>query len=692
MTDDSSRPSGAFTDADHIREQLEALGISQREAARQLGVDSRTMRYYCAGKLSVPETVLLGLQQMRAAAAQRGALVVHPALRAALEAADRDPVPIDELDLSLRLHQVLGARAGQLEPAEKRGAFTIIAGLRFMSRRMYGTAVWDMYWQPLSGWTDNQGGVHHEPDVAQVDDGIIVEWSRLAKEAHHPVLRARFADLAWEIARFRDSAARENQDSARPLRPDVDNARTAIGSYLEAVQRRLAHETFDAWRYLGRAVELAATIRDGAGVDRAKVATFAYRHECETADPTYPFWLFDDIVWENRGVLELTADEEAIAIAALERVLAIRADASDPQRFDPHSAQDAADRLGRWRRLLGEEADARRAADAAGIAMETAAERVPALSGIAILEGQAARYRNAGDQAAAARVEEAIRRRAPGAKGELHRVEARFEVPKEELEAWADKVAGATFEEGLPRVVGANLISRERCEAAVRELAQIAPLQAHIPIQVMRDDGFSSAVIGSVEEDLDGRAIHHGASFLAASAPFLNVSLARFRAKHGVDLERFMSWLALSPLFPDSRLRLVREGLAAWFAEDWVKAIHVLLPQTEAALRDLLAKFGGAVMKPDRHHGGFQTIGLGEVVSNALFRAKIPEAMRFHLKVLLHDPRGINLRNSFAHGFAAREVFDRGLGNWVVHLVIMLGGLDLQPDGSAPTAPAGATT
>jgi hypothetical protein len=528
--------------------------------------------------------------------------------------------------------------------------------------------------------------VHHDPDVADVDDGTILEWSRLGQDLKHPVIRARYADLAWEIARFRDDRARDDQKTARPIRPAVANARMAIDAYLDAIELGLTQEVFDGGRYAWRAIELAASIRDEERLRRAKTITLAYWHTCERGDAGYPFWLFDNILWEERKVLALTAAEQADAVAALERVLALRADASDPKRFDPHSAQDAADRLGRWRQLVGENADALRAAETAGLAMETAAKGVPSLSAITILEGQATRYRLAGDEAAATRVEQEIRRRAPEAKGELKRLETRYEIPDGELKAWADQVAGDTFEEGIPRLVGANLISKQRCEAAVLEIAESSPLQAHIPIQIMRDDGFSSALIGSVKKDLDGRAIHHGANFLANSAPFLHVSLARFREKHAVDLERLVSWLKLSPLFPEPRLKLVTEGLAAWFAEDWVKAIHVLIPQVEAAVRDLLAKLGGSVMRPDRHHGGFQAIGLGEAVRDEMFRAKVPDAMRFHLQVLLHDPRGINLRNSLAHGFAAPELFDRGLGNWMVHLVLMLGVLRLGPNEDHPAS------
>jgi hypothetical protein len=63
----TAQPSGAGvapTDADRIREQLEILGLSQREAARALGIDDRSMRYYCAGQMPVPSAVILALRYL----------------------------------------------------------------------------------------------------------------------------------------------------------------------------------------------------------------------------------------------------------------------------------------------------------------------------------------------------------------------------------------------------------------------------------------------------------------------------------------------------------------------------------------------------------------------------------------------------------------------------------------------------
>jgi hypothetical protein len=713
--------SGAPSDADAIRRELELLGLSQREAARQLGLDDRSMRYYCSGKQPVPPLVFLALRQLaeirqndqclamledgsmstsdgelsaerfrKANRDRRAALEVYmkglrlppdpdalplpDVLEDAYEDVDAGDRSVDEVALAGRLHEVIATNGRELEPGERRGIFAVIEGLRLASRRSYGDPVWDMHWQPLSGWTDRSGSVHHSPNIDSAGDDTIREWSRRGRLSQHPVLRARYADLAWEVAKFRLRTAGKNADAPRPISPNADDARRAIDAYLEAVGRGLSVDEFRAWHYLGRSVELAATIRDVDRLRQVKTALFDFQAVRKDAGAdTYVFWLFDDIVWNQKDVLALTAEDKASAIAALEHTLALRADATDPQHFDPYQAQDAADRLGRWRRQLGEDAEARRAASEAGLAFEEAGAQAKGFTAISLLERQAARYRDSGDMTSAARVEQAIRQHAGEAEAEIKRVSIPYEISQEKLDEWSDRIAGDNLEEGLQRVVAANLIRKGQVEASVLELAKTAVLHSRVTLSIMRHDGFASAQIGSVEEDLDGRAIHQAATMFGNTAPFLNVAFGRFRDKHKVDLELLMSALAKGPLYPPERLKLVEEGVAAWFTEDWIKAIHILVPQVEAALRDLLASLGGAVMKPNPKYGGFQAVGLGEVLTHDIFRRQLPEDMQFHLRVLFQDPRGLNLRGEAMHGLAVHELFGRGLANWVLHSIIMLG-------------------
>jgi lysyl-tRNA synthetase class 1 len=143
---------------------------------------------------------------------------------------------------------------GSPTPERRKGNFAVVGALDFQHRRLHGAPVWEMHWQPMSTIVDATGTEHHLPDAISVDDEVITEWSGRAGRTRHPLLRAHYADLAWEIPRFRRAEL--------TVRADVTMARTAIDGYLEAVERGLAPEDLYAWNYIERAVELAASIND----------------------------------------------------------------------------------------------------------------------------------------------------------------------------------------------------------------------------------------------------------------------------------------------------------------------------------------------------------------------------------------------------------------------------------------------
>ena len=166
----------------------------------------------------------------------------------------------------------------------------------------------------------------------------------------------------------------------------------------------------------------------------------------------------------------------------------------------------------------------------------------------------------------------------------------------------------------------------------------------------------------------------------------------KLQEKHGADLNKLCEWLSRSQFFPAARLRFVREGFSAWLEGDMLKAVHVLVPHAEAALRDVLAALGGAVTRPDTSGGGFHVVLLGDVLNHQRFKTHIPEDIRFHFKVLYQDPRGLNVRNELAHGLAAFELFGLGLANLVVHSIILIGTFRVQRGSAHANSPTQAET
>jgi hypothetical protein len=491
----------------------------------------------------------------------------------------------------------------------------------------------------------------------------------------HPVLKARYADVAWEISGYR------RVEKLSTKRVDYKTALIAVESYLDAVERGIVTNVYRAFLFIGRAIQLAAGLKDQLRVDRAKALLFRFRDELEARDPNAPFWLFNRIAWEQQKALQFTTQERGKIVSVLERALALRSDKSQPETFDPITANDIADRSREWRIQSDEHEENVRASKTAASAIEVAAKDASALTAIAWLGGVAETYRRDGDEAGAARVERTIRARSAEAKNELQVHEHTFEIPREKIEAFVDAVSGDSLSDGMKKVALACLIREQSTVDSMLEEAKQAAFFSHIPITIMRDDGFSGASIGSVERDPEGRKIYHASRAMGMSAPWVNMAFAGLREKHSLSLETFTEWLAGCQLFTPARSALVQEGLAAWFAGDPVRTIHVLVPQVEAAMRELLIRLGGAVTQPARYGGGTTVMGMGAILEHERIQQGVPADIIFHLRVLYTDLRGLNIRNEFAHGLASPELFDRGLANWVVHSIVLLGLLRIKHKG-----------
>lgn len=607
-------------------------------------------------------------------------LIVPKILQDSIAKLDDATKPLDEMKLS----DQLAAAAGDpklLTPEERRGAFAEIQSLRFQRARNAERRTWGIYWTELGSFRAADGRQIYIPDIDDVDEEILSHWIERSANAKHPVLRARFADLSWEIGRFLKKSSKKNTiATTKPISIDIPVAlaHRAIDAYLKAVESGGTDDEHDAWEFLDRAIELSVAINDAARITKAKAGLFAFHQKMEKTDEKYMWWRVDDITWERAKALDINPNENYIVIAVLEKALARHSDISNGETFDPHKAMDAADRLMRRRREANEPEEAKQALKTAAAAFEEAAKGAQALVATSWLEDLIPRYRNAGMAEDAARVEKTIRDRAKEAQGEMKRIEVPLKITKKELDEWADRVSGSTLDKAIPRIAITCLIKEDSTRESIINITKNAPLMAMMPVEVMGSDGFTKATIGSIEDDLDGRTIQHAADLFNWHAPWLSSALNRAKEKHGIDIEKLIAVLAKSPFLAKDREPLLREGLKAWLAEDPVTAIHVLVPQIEAALRNLLAASGASVMIHDPNTGGFKAIGMGAILDHEIFRASVLKDIRFHLRALFCDSRGINLRNHLAHGIAHPKMFGMGLANWVIHAIFLLAALQVQ--------------
>ncbi len=597
------------------------------------------------------------------------ALTVPQPVMDRLAAYDAGLELIGELELSGELLAVLPAPES-LGPAERKGAHAELSALRF-SPRHGAPGRWGIYWNELTSAVSRDGAEVLSPDVADVDEEILAHWIARSQHARHPVLRARYADLAWEIGRFLRAQAKRGGLEIGSAIP-VSLCHSAIDAYLEVVRCNQFQDEFRAWLYLGRALELALSVRDATRIAQAKGTLFELYRRLDAAETQWMWWRFDELVWAHAKGLGLDDSERLEVVNLLERVLAQCSDSSDRKHFDPHHAMAAADCLQRWRAQMNELAEARKAIGTAARAFEEAAKRAGGLTAIAWLEDLIPRYRQAGMLEDAARVEQTIRQRAADAQAEMKTVEASIEIPPDELEQWVAQFLSGSMADALTRIAGHFVIKEDAAKSSLRDMSATAPLLSMASSTIVNGEGFTTATVGSVEDDLDGRALQHAATMLSWKASWLHLIFNRVRERYSIDADGLTGLIHECPSFVPERASLVRDGVEAWLTGDAIKAIHVLVPQIEGALRALLSALGGAVVVPDPDVGGFKAIGLGPILTHPIFVEKVPRDVGFHLRALYNDPRGLNLRNELAHGLVRPELLNMGLANWVMHTVILV--------------------
>src|SRR5262249_17346867 len=152
------------------------------------------------------------------------------------------------------------------------------------------------YFSPMMSGKTDDGADFHSPDIKKLDSDSVSHWETRAKNCAHPVMRARYADLVWDLKRVIASE-----------KPNIDFVRIAIDSYLEAAdKKRYSMEMFGI-QWLRRALNLSLTIHDTERTKRVIEFMFEFYDRVEQL-PLPGTWLFlFDYLYGTKGV---TAEQE----------------------------------------------------------------------------------------------------------------------------------------------------------------------------------------------------------------------------------------------------------------------------------------------------------------------------------------------------------------------------------------------
>lgn len=513
---------------------------------------------------------------------------------------------------------------------------------------------WNTYFGPMGSGTDADGKATYFPDIRQLTPDIVDHWEQRADAVMHPVMKARYADLVWDLSR-----------NAADRKPDVRFARIAIESYIGSVADGRNAGEHDDIEAMKRALQLATSIRDNEKTGIVKDMMIARFH---IAVEKGRWWrsLYEALTTNRKS--GLTLDQKRVLVAGLETVLArFIAD----ETLDPHGAERVASHLLPFY-STGEDFDSvKRVGLAVSEAFEKIAARGSRMQAMAWLEPAAEFARRAGDSDRFKRLrverETAIR----DAASEMTTFSVSHKIEKSEVDEFVSMlIDDENWQQSLFNIAARFIEPKAELRHQAKESAAKHPLQSIFSVSVITDDHVAARVGG--EDDEDG-PLYRFADF--ARQPyrlFLCKALDAAVETHKLSPEEIAAFVQGTGLFSD--FPLVVAGIKAWMEGDYVKCMFVLVPQIEDAFRNLARKLGESVTKDKRGQKGWEvSTNLGDLLAMEKIKAEVGEDIHFWIRAIFADGRGMNLRNLVAHGLASREAATYYNCELVIHSMLMLG-------------------
>jgi hypothetical protein len=573
---------------------------------------------------------------------------------------DSETARLDEREIGFALWKS-GSTQPELTEAQRRGVWAEIAPFKFRPTPPGETSVWRTYFGPLSKGAREDGTPTYEPDLAQADEDIVWYWEERAGSTGHPVMKARYADVVWDLSQ-----------KITGHRPNIKFAHIAVDAYVETARRRLYSDSTVGIVYLTRALNLAISIGDEGRIEVVRDAMFDLFNAI--ADPemmgTWHF-LFDEL-HKNKKV-PLLPQQETFLIDSLENILAVCTGKSSSLGPGFYAAFCAADRLAKHYWKTGQVADVHRVVGAYGQMVESLADKESPTMAMGHLQQLLHFYKRHNMAQDAKRVQLATLAKGKQAPLSMKKISYEMKMDPQELNNFLTRITDGGIRKALERIAVHFVESASATRKFLEEMNEKFPFSSMIPSVIMSDDQFT-AMVGSLEKDPDGQLHAQMAQSIAVRDQFLAMSFDRLRERYAPKADDITDFVCLSPAIEPNRRGLIQDGVVAYLVGDHVKCVHVLLPQIESALRNLLILVGSVPNKPAGNNvGTMQLKNLNDILRDPKVQVCLGENLWRYLLVFLADARGQNARNKVAHGLVPYELFSRPLSDRIIHVLLTLG-------------------
>jgi hypothetical protein len=538
---------------------------------------------------------------------------------------------------------------------EKLEGFGLAEFYAFMAIENYcGTGTWNSYFGS-PGAQQMDGTFVEKIPLEKITPEIIAYWKKRVNDSRHPVLKARYAGLVWEL---------ELQVCGR--KPNFNELAVP---YMENLLATVTNENITS--FSGRRIKLARVlnlaVRTKNEALRKAAIDAVFRFQNTTAEDTRAAtWRASFDLLIVPGIVKVGGSQYSIIMNTLEHWFDKAVNGAEGG-IDLSAAEAVFEPL--FNQYLKGKNDT---------SLQSVLERFQncidkkivlssAAEGMHWLEKMKKYYRKANDQVKLQAVLVRLQDAGPRLISEMKKVGSEQTFDKDSVDHFVEGVFALPLQRiffVLPAsfILDSEKVMNEKKQNGIH-------ISDIVSTSTYTGDGRKLATIGSIDDDVKGRMIREMQTQITLSTIFLHFVFTVGRERNILTADAFMDFVKKSTVISADRYSILHRAFDAWINKDYLVFLHLTIPQIEAACLQIVKNADSPIQKENRN-GGYNVLVLGDLLrESSLLNALGQHGVDYYTAVF-SDPRGFNLRNEVAHGLRDSEGFDEGAAN--VTLIALL--------------------
>lgn len=507
------------------------------------------------------------------------------------------------------------------------------------------------YYRPCFSGKNEDGSEFEFPNKTMVTKETLNYWRERANETGNPLLKLRYLGLQIEF---------------RPLVGDKIDGKELfayIDSIVDAIDNDLFKYSNEGFQHLERALKIAVTTKNTPYIEKVKTAFFNYDSKYSTDETP---GLYSNIVFALKKNPAVFTDEEKEQI---EKSVLSRYDRlynSDKHYFlnecmellvDYYGVKNREKTLNILRQFEGKTYNLK---DSLG-AMRTQI----------FLHRINQHYFTMNSKEDMERVNVEIAKLGPEVVKSLNPVEIPIsDEIKKEIDKANEYLTTGELNERLIKFINVywHHKNTDQASADQQKKNSIVGLFA----TVVYDQTGRPATLGQSSTDENDKG---AVEYFRSSAPMMAVlhhtALLENIKDNVIGKETAIDIISHCPSFSPASIPLIDKALDAYYEEDYVHFMHLIIPQIERACRNFVAIKDESTYSTKGISGGYNFLTFEGVLRTQCLQQIKNGNLAYHLMAVFTDSHGLNLRNEIMHGMAPISYFSYPFADIVFHSLIL---------------------